>query len=269
MSEYYYELKIKPNSHYEVFLDLLVKLTDEAVEELNGTLISRSEFDLENIAYGIEQFAKSLGVECEISTTKQKNEDWIQKYKEAVKPIVVGKFYVHPSWVEDKEDKINVLIDPALAFGSGHHETTNSCLDAISRYVNEGDELLDVGTGSGILSIAASKMGAIVDICDTDSLAVENAEENFKTNNANLNRAWSGSATFAKKEYDVVIANIVADVLVMISNDLKKCLKEGSTLILSGILDKHLDRVLKKFNTLEKIEVIEKNEWVTLILKNK
>ena len=269
MVEHYYELQIKPQSQHKIFVDLLSSLTNEALEESENTIIARSENDLADVEFGINEFAKQLNIECETKLSKLKNEDWVNKYKEAVKAVEVGKFFIHPTWEKSKVDKLNIIIDPALSFGSGHHETTSNCLIAMSKYVKKDDELLDVGTGSGILAIGAAKIGAIVDICDTDDFAVEDACENFKRNDTKLNNAWVGSATKSLRKYDVVVANIVADVLVMISKDLKKCLKDDGILILSGILDKHIDRVLRKYKDLENVEVIQKNEWITVVLRNK
>ena len=267
MKDFYYELTIEPESSYELFLDLLDSITDGAIEMSENKLISRSEDDLQNVEEGVLAFAKALNIECKTFLEKKKNEDWIKKYQESVEAIEVGKFFIRPSWCEAKNDKIDIIINPALSFGSGHHETTNSCLEAISKYVKRDIEVIDVGCGSGILSIAASKLGAKVDICDTDNVCIEDSKSNFELNKANFENAWVGSASKSNKEYDVVIANIVADVLVMIAKELKKCLKDGATLVISGILDKHLNRVLKKFEDLNKIEVIQKNEWVTVILK--
>jgi len=267
MKDFYYELTIEPESSYELFLDLLDSITDGAIEMSENKLISRSEDDLQNVEEGVLAFAKALNIECKTFLEKKKNEDWIKKYQESVEAIEVGKFFIRPSWCEAKNDKIDIIINPALSFGSGHHETTNSCLEAISKYVKRDIEVIDVGCGSGILSIAASKLGAKVDICDTDNVCIEDSKSNFELNKANFENAWVGSASKSNKEYDVVIANIVADVLVMIAKELKKCLKDGATLVISGILDKHLNRVLKKFEDLNKIEVIQKNEWVTVILQ--
>jgi len=267
--EHYYELQVKPESQYELFLDLISALTDEAIEESNGSITLRSEENLDEIEFGITEFSKQLNIFCDTKLLKLKNEDWVNKYKEAVKPVEVGKFYIHPTWEQSKDDKLNIIIDPALSFGSGHHETTSNCLIAMGKYVTKGNSLLDVGTGRGILAIGASKLNAIVDICDTDDFAVSDACENFNRNNAKLNKSWVGSATKSQNRYDVVVANIVADVLIMIEKDLKKCLNEDGILILSGILDKHKDRVLKKYESLEQLEIIQKNEWITIVLRNK
>ncbi|MBI3873940.1 MAG: 50S ribosomal protein L11 methyltransferase, partial [Arcobacter sp.] len=147
MNEYYYELKITPNKYYELYLDLIMGLCEDALEELDGTIIIRSEEELDEVENGIKYFTDELQssldseIVCDTTLEKIENQNWIQKYKDSIEPVVCGKFYIHPSWYEPKEDKVNILIDPALAFGSGHHETTSSCLDAISAYVKSGDSL--------------------------------------------------------------------------------------------------------------------------------
>jgi len=273
LDKYYYELIIKPNLYYELFLDLVSSLTNDAIEELDETIIIRSEETLSDIQSGIVAFAKELStafdteITCETILEKKENQDWIKLYQESVQPIVVGSFYIHPSWNKPEKNKKNILIDPTLAFGSGHHETTYCCLNAIEEYVEENDIVADIGTGSGILGIAASKVGAIVDICDTDIVAVNDAVKNFKTNDVSINNYWEGSANNCKDTYNVVIANIVADVLVMIASDLKKITKPDGVIILSGIMEQHKLRVLKKFSDCKVIEEKQENEWVTFIVK--
>lgn len=274
MKDYYYELIIKPDSYYELFLDLVSSLSDDAIEELDGTIIIRSEDELENIKLGIEAFTKELclafdtKIACKIFYEKKENKDWVKIYQNSVQPIEIGKFYIHPSWYEPKKDKLNIVIDPTLAFGSGHHETTNRCLNAIQNHVNKDDEVCDVGTGSGILAIAACKLGAKVDICDTDPICIGDSLKNFESNSEKPLSYWEGSANSANKKYDVVIANIVADVLSMISNDLIKITKEDGIIILSGIMEQYKQKVLNKFNKkCEILEELQENEWVTLVVK--
>ena len=274
MNKYYYELIIIPtSSYYKLFLDLSISLVDEAIEELNGTIIIRSESNLVDIEAGVLAFAKKLSrilksdINCQTSLVEKENINWIQAYKDSVQPIIVGDFYIHPSWQEPKENKKNILIDPALTFGSGHHETTNTCLEMISKYVKDKKHIIDVGCGSGILGIASAKLGAIVDICDTDVVAVDDAVKNFKVNGVKCKQSWEGSCNKANKTYDVVIANIVADVLIMIHKDLKKITSNNGVMILSGIMDKHKNKVLNKFKDCEIVDTIQKNEWITLVIK--
>ncbi len=137
----------------------------------------------------------------------------------------------------------------------------------LQKYIKEGNTLLDVGCGSGILSIIAAKLGAKVDMCDTDELAIKSTKENFKINNEEYNNSWVGSVTNITKEYDIVVANIIADILVMLSKDLKKATKNGGILILSGILDKYLDKVEERFQDMKLLEKYQKNEWLTLVFK--
>ena len=273
MDKYYYELTIKPNLYYELFLDLASSLTNDALEELNETIIIRSEDTLDDVESGVIEFAKELStafateISCETYLEKKENQDWIKLYQDSVQPIEVGNFYIHPSWCEPVDGLKNILIDPTLAFGSGHHETTNTCLRAVEKYIKEDDLIADIGTGSGILGIAASKLGASVDICDTDIVAVNDAVKNFESNDVKVNEYWEGSANTTKKRYNVVIANIVADVLVMIARDLKKITNDNGIIILSGIMEQHKQKVLNKFKDCEILEEIQQNEWVTLIVK--
>ena len=272
MKEFYYELTITPSEQYELYLDLVSSICEDALEELDKSIIVRSEEPLDIIKEGVEFFTTQLQealtqeLSCELVLEKKANQDWISVYQDSIKAIEVGKFFIHPKWVEKKDDKVNILINPALAFGSGHHETTNTCLQAISKYVNKDDSLIDVGTGSGILAIAGAKLGAIVDICDTDPVSITNANENFELNNTSYNDAWEGSALKTSKQYDIVVANIVADVLVFIKNDLKKILKDDGILIISGILDKYEDKITKKYKEFTIKEKIQKNEWITFVL---
>lgn len=271
MNEYYHELQIIPSSHRELFLDLIFELQTQAVEETGSAIIIRDAKPLDQMEFGLKEFAKELSghfqkdITLDIKSFKKKNEDWIKKYQDSVKPIEVGSFYIHPSWEEGRGDLENIKIDPALAFGSGHHETTYSCLEALQKYLKSGQSVVDVGCGSGILSIAAAKLGGIVDMCDTDEVALKSSLDNFILNRAKFNDSWVGSLSDSDKKYDIVIANIIADVLVLINKDIKKSIKQNGYIILSGILDKYFDRVTEKFSDLKLIEKIQNKEWYTLV----
>ena len=273
MKESYYELQITVSSQHELFADFLVDTIPIGFEEVDNGFIVRSEDDLETIAWGVEQFSealsKALGVniECECKQQKLKNSDWVEVYQKSIKPLQIDNFYIHPTWNEPHKELINIEIDPALAFGTGHHPTTASALRAISKYVKPNSSVLDVGCGSGILGVGAIKLGAIVDACDTDPVSVENTLKNANLNKVEFKNVWEGSCSFTKKSYDIVIANIVADVLTFIAKDLKKATKDDGILVLSGILDKYENKVLNFYKDFKIIEKITQDEWVTLILQ--
>ncbi len=273
MQEHYFELKVSVSSHHSLFCDFLADTLPIGFEETDDGFIIRSEDNLDTIIWGLEQFAEALSkalgenIDIECEQTKLNNSDWVQLYQDSVKPLTIDKFYIHPTWDEPHKELINIEINPALAFGTGHHPTTASALRAIAKYVKKGDRVLDVGCGSGILAIGAIKIGAVVDACDTDNASVENSRQNAELNSVEFENLWEGSCSETKGSYDVVVANIVADVLIFIANDLKNALKEGGVLILSGILDKYEAKVLKFYQDFEILEKIDQDEWVTLILK--
>jgi len=275
MDEIYYELTVKPSSHRELFADFLADTLPVGFEETEEGFIVRSEDDLATMKWGLEQFAEALqkalgtAVEVEMTLEKKRTEDWVRAYQESVTPVEVAPFYVHPTWSDPHPERINIAIDPALAFGTGHHPTTATCLEAVGRFVEPGDDVIDVGCGSGILSIAACKLGATVDACDTDPISVANTLENCEINDVDLRHIWEGSAAKATATYDVVIANIVADVLVFIADDLKKLLRPGGRLILSGILDKYEAKIVEAYADMDVAERIALEEWVTLVVTPK
>jgi ribosomal protein L11 methyltransferase len=271
MKSTYYELRITPSKFKDEIENFLMERFFNGIEEKDNTLILRSEDKFDSLIEELKNYIKALEelfdtkVDLKIELLEKSNEDWIKKYQESIKPVEIDEFYIHPSWYPPKKDKINIVIDPALAFGSGHHETTRSCVKALKKYVSNGKELLDVGCGSGILGIVANKLGAVVDACDTDPIAVKSAKENFKLNNAKYREIWQGSASNTDKKYDVVVANIIADVLIFIAPELKERVKD--ILILSGIIDKYKDKVLQKYQDFDLIEEIKENEWVSLVLR--
>ncbi len=274
MNAYYFELTVTPSDLPELFLDFINEIFPDPVEEREKSFILRSEDDdLQDISWAIESFAQALSenlgkpVTVRCSIEQLSNEDWIKKYQEGVEPVEVGSFYIHPSWHEAKADKNNILIDPALAFGSGHHPTTATCLKAIENHISAGQSVVDVGCGSGILGIAAAKLQAVVDLCDTDEEAILNTKENFEKNGVEFHSIWQGSINTAPQSYNVVIANIVADVLTFIASDIYKKLEDNGIVILSGILDKYEEKVLRSYKKFELVERLPQDEWVSLVMK--
>ena len=270
MQDKYYELTIKlDDSFVEVIADYILNIYDEGIELGKGQIIVRSESDLTFVKDALVSLANNLEkpIEMIYKLEEKENLDWIKTYQDSIQPIEAGKFYIFPSWYEPKEGMINIKIDPALAFGSGHHASTFSCLEAISNTVKADDKVIDVGCGSGILGLACKKLGANVELCDTDPLSVESCKENFGLNEESYDKLWEGSINIAVGTYDVVIANIIADVLRFIAKDLKAACKEDGLLILSGILDKKEELVKESFKDLKLETRILKDEWVTLIYK--
>jgi len=275
MQEHYYELVVKVSSQHSLFSDFLSDTLPVGFEETKEGFIVRSEDDLETIIWGLEQFnealQKALGeiIELECTQRKLENSDWVATYQKSIEPLAIDKFYIHPTWNQANPKLLNIAIDPALAFGTGHHPTTASALRAVSKYVKEDDDVLDVGCGSGILGIGAMLLGAKVDACDTDPISVENSIVNAKLNNLTFAKIWEGSSSAVDKKYDFVVANNVADVFTFIANDLKKALKDDGVLVLSGILDKYENKVHNFYKDCEIVEKITQDEWVTFILKKK
>ncbi|MDR1008361.1 MAG: 50S ribosomal protein L11 methyltransferase [Campylobacteraceae bacterium] len=266
MCEKYFELCVHPARKLALFSDFLLEFTD-AVEENNEWLIVRSCEPLDVTEFGVKEYAKKLDIEIQTVISQKPNEDWVKKYQESVQPVIAGNLYIRPDWEKPKDGFIDIIINPALAFGSGHHESTYGCLLMLQRYISIGSRFLDVGTGSGILSIAASKLGAIADICDTDTEALEVAHKNFAENSVKYKNSWVGSVGTAPVKYSVIAANIIADVLLAIKNDLVNALSGDGILILSGILDKYVKQIKEQYATLLLIDEFRENEWHTLVYK--
>jgi len=270
MNKRYHEIRFRTDAPFvDLLADLVASAGGEAVEYGDNEVILRTGEDPTELIRAVEALAAEAGIPLEIRQEEKENRDWIKAYQESVRPIEAGPFYIHPEWYEPKEGAINILINPALAFGSGHHATTHSCLEAIGKYVGKGQRLLDVGCGSGILALAARKLGAEVELCDTDPLAVQSARENFGLNGESYAAIWEGSAHQSDRRYDVVVANIIADVLKAIAPQLKGRMEKDSLLILSGILDKKEAIVTPAFSDLELLERRQKDEWVTLVYTNR
>ena len=274
MLETYYCLTIRANNYLWLFADKVLEITQEAIEEIDGGFIVRQTTDTSKLEEKLQEYAKELqeimGEEVCISFTKEilKNEDWIANYRDSIQPILCGKYYIRPSWCEEKSQKINIIIDPALAFGSGHHESTFGCIEVLDSLNLKDKKVLDVGCGSGILSILAKKSGAKVWACDTDEVAIISTKENAQKNSLVLDSVWEGSLwdiEDKKENFDIVIANILADIIVALPLD--RFLKQDGILILSGILDKYLQKVLDKFKNLEVISQKVNKEWATLMLR--
>ena len=286
MKDFFYEMIVKSANASELFKSFAFELGVTCVEEDGERFIIRDEEDLQNLKFAFEEFKKALArslnldADLQIEISKKQNKDWLDEYKKGVAPVAVGKFYVRPSWCERSQNPalIDLLIDPALAFGSGHHESTNMCLALLSELTCAGMSALDVGCGSGILSIAMKKLGAKVSACDTDEQAVSATQQNAEKNGVQIDKIWlgsvsslneQGSSIAAQPQFDLVVANIIADVILILSADLKKALKLGGKLVLSGILEKYKDRIEQAFSDLNFVQMKKQNEWLSFVYERK
>ena len=211
----------------------------------------------------------------EVSVSEIADQDWMQKWKEGYEPVVVGeRLIVAPSWKLPESDggRVVIEIDPGMAFGTGTHETTRMCLEAIEAYW-EGGSLLDVGTGTGILAIAAARLapGSRVTAIDIDPQAVEVARENAEINRAStlIDIAEAGPGDFAGRRFDMVVANLTAEVIIDLMADLAACLGGSGTLILSGILVELRSDVESAITRsgLTIITARELGEWCSLVAR--
>ena len=271
MQDKFYELSLKTTAFYDEILELLFELGATCVEEKDGEIIVRDEDDLSQIEWGAREYAVKLSEitgainDLQTKICERENKDWINEYKKAVQPILLDKIYVRSSWEAPKKGTIDIIIDPALAFGSGHHESTSSCILFLQKYAKSDCCALDVGCGSGILSIALAKLGCSVDACDTDDQATQSASANAELNDVKFNKIWTGSIANLKQKYDIVVANIIADVIFILANDLKRALKDGAVLVLSGILEKYQDRLEDTFKELKLVEKKRLNDWMSYV----
>ena len=187
-------------------------------------------------------------------TALTRQEDWEWGWKQYFKPFPVGKtFMIKPSWetVDDPQGRRILEIDPASSFGTGSHDTTQLCMTALEECVHPGDKLLDMGTGSGILAIAAAMLGADVQtVVDIDENCLRTAQENAEKNHVSIGRSLCGDAlrdpALAQEigaGYDIIVANIVADIIIGMAPMFYEKLVSGGTLICSGILNERADEV--------------------------
>ncbi|HET8568213.1 MAG TPA: 50S ribosomal protein L11 methyltransferase [Candidatus Limnocylindria bacterium] len=212
--------------------------------------------------------AFDLGPVGEVRVRRIAEEDWLASWKAAFTPIRIGAFHVRPSWstAPAEAGSIPVVLDPGMAFGTGLHPTTQQCLEALSMLELAGRSLLDVGTGSGILAIAAAKRGARpVVAVDDDPIAVEAARENAAANGVAVD-VGAGSAADIRGSFDVVVANIVADVLTRIAPDLRARLAPGGRLVLGGIVAEKEAAALAAFAPLGERERDRRGDWVRVTL---
>ncbi len=219
----------------------------------------------------------------EISSTNMKEEDWSENWKQYFKPLNVGeKILILPEWetLDKPTDRTVFTVNPGMSFGTGAHHTTQLCIKAMENYLKKGMQVLDLGCGSGILSIISLLLGAsFATAVDIDENAVKIAIENAEKNNIDISkyRTMSGNVTCDKelldkisdRKYDVVLANIVADVIIGIKDIVPHFLKEDGIYITSGIIEERLEDVKEAYKNAE-LELIKEEHqggWASLVYK--
>lgn len=233
-----------------------------------GPLVDR----IKSSVRGLSEYGLDIG-KARVIIERVHDEDWANQWRENYEPLrITPNMVIKPSWKQliPRDGDIVIEMDPGMAFGSGVHFTTKSCLILLEKYVTKGYSVLDVGTGSGVLAIAAAKLGAReVVALDVDSVAVQVATENVKTNNVgNVVRVLHGSPTDIELEkYDVIVANIIAEVIVELFPSLYRHLRKGGIFIGAGIIPERSEkvmRVLEKQNMILK-ETYTDGQWVSLV----
>ncbi len=250
--------------------DLLEKKRDESIIHV---YIEEGNNPAEAVSF-ISERLSAEGITFKIETDGCSEEDWADKWKAFFKPTPVGeRLFVRPVWIDDYDsgDRVVLNIEPGAAFGTGTHETTRLCLETLDKIIKEGDTVLDIGCGSGILAIASMLLGAKEGFgVDIDPLAVKTAAENGKMNGLDepeLQFVCGDLADKVTKKYDVVVANIVADIIILFSTQVRAFIKQGAKFIASGIIDSRADEVVSALQNAGLVvkERIEENGWVCLV----
>lgn len=270
-----------------LFINFLPELSDDNTAYITFYIDMDMEDEeiIKQITEQIEALREFVNVGSgSIEKTQTKEEDWVNNWKEFFKPFEVGNVYISPTWIEDEvpEGKVSIKIDPGTSFGTGMHETTQLAIRQVSKYLKPEDWVVDIGCGSGILSILALKMGAsYVSAIDIDPIAVEASVENMEVNGMDADKyqiqqgnlledtsvtEWLGGAS-----YDVVVANILADVLIPLFPHAIKILRPGGLYIMSGIINDKADEVesyLYKHN-MELVDLLHQGDWVSIVARKK
>lgn len=222
---------------------------------------------------------KEIGIDtgvAKVESEKMFEEDWANNWKKYYKPTKVGeKIVVKPIWEEYdvQGEELVIELDPGMAFGTGTHETTRMCIQSLEKYVKEDSTVFDVGCGSGILAIAAAKLGSKMAVgVDLDPVAVESAKENVGYNNLdNIQILYGNLVEVIEGKADIVVANIIAEVICILTEDVKRVLKDNGYFITSGIIHDRVEMVTKKLEEtgFEVVEINKDGEWNCIVAKVK
>ena len=273
-----------------MFIDILPELPpDEGVAKVSFYLEDLSEIDriMKEIQDGLDELSNFVDVgERTITTSETEDKDWINNWKQYFKPFTVDDILIKPTWEEIPEadkDKLLIQIDPGTAFGTGQHETTQLCIRQLRKYMTPGAKVLDVGTGSGILGIAALKLGAkSVFGTDLDENAIVAVGENLESNNIPADRFHVVQGNIIDDQaiqdqagyecYDIAAANILAPVIIMLQGEICKHIKHGGMFITSGIINTKEQDVKDAMNANPELEIVEttyQGDWVSITARRK
>ena len=243
------------------------------------------EVFISQVREGLNDLATRIDIgEGKITIEDTEDKDWLNNWKAFFKPFrVADDIIIKPTWEdldEVNEDDIVVEIDPGIAFGTGSHETTRLCISALRKYIKSDTKILDVGCGSGILSIISLKLGApYVTGIDIDKAAITATYENMEVNHidSSMMDVYAGNiiedldlqAKVNIGQYEIVVANILADVIIPLSGVLAKTMSKDSLFISSGIIDMKKDEVKEALlsNGFEILEVIQMGDWFSFVAK--
>ena len=262
------------NGMYGDLVDDSILNSDKA-HAVVSIFVPEEKNTLEYISFLKDRFS-SLEIEADISVVGLSEDDWAEAWKKYYTPIPLGKVTIVPAWekYEAKGTEVIVKMDPGMAFGTGTHETTRLVIKLMQDEIQGGELFLDLGTGSGILSICASKLGAShCNAYDIDPVAVKVARENAAADGCQnitvgISDLLSGVDT-SRGKYDFCVANIVADILIRMLPDIGAYLKDGAPLILSGIIAPRADevRAAAKAAGFTVIREESENDWLAILVK--
>ena len=273
-----------------MFIDILPELPpDDGTAKVSFYLEDLNDLEriLREIEEGLDDLSQFVDVgDRTITASETEDKDWINNWKEFFKPFTVDDILIKPTWEEipkEHKDKLLIQIDPGTAFGTGQHETTQLCIRQLRKYVTDGVKVLDVGTGSGILGITALKLGAgTLFGTDLDENAIHAVGENLESNgiSTSLFRVVQGNIIddpavqeeVGFESYDIVVANILADVIIALQKEVPVHLKHGGIFITSGIIDMKEEAVKQAMEANDELEIIDiahQGEWVSIIARRR
>ncbi len=276
----YYEISIKtPDESRDAIINRVMEMGSSGTSERDGDIVAYFE-DRGQIAGIMDELRlfrevlSSSGLDPNFSFEyiTLPDRDWNENWKKNFSPIDVGdNLTIVPSWIEKKTDRIALIIDPGMVFGTGYHETTRTCLSLIEKYAGRTAKrsFLDVGTGTGVLAIGAAKLGfGNVVAVDTDPMAVDACIKNAKLNSLNNMSVLEGDITAVQGSFDFITANLLSEILIGIASELALRLNPGGIAVLSGMLPGQDADVMRAFERegLSLRARIDTGSWVTLMV---